>query len=47
LWPQSFRRPTSLPRLAAVTRAGHDLDVRLDLEQRGKGAKHHALVFGD
>ena len=34
-------------RFAAVMRARHHLDVGFDLEQRGKRAEDHALIFGD
>src|SRR5579864_1438306 len=39
-------RKHGLERLFAVSRLRHHRNVALNIEQRGQGAKHHSLVFG-
>src|SRR5690349_2296665 len=34
-------------RVATVSGAGYDRDVRLEFKQCGEGAEHHGLVFGE
>jgi hypothetical protein len=36
-----------LERLAAVARLPYDLDLGLDVEERGECAEYHRLILGD